>query len=169
MNPIRYNCLFLAFLSISFVLESREISNLTQDSTYLQYAEFFDTVGDLPLCLTTINELIARKEFNECYDDNYVKALYKAQNIYALIDINKAIEIYRKIQMHDKNLPSVKIENGVLTAEKFAMELDDEMLLLMKEIIIQSKMCEDLDDIKFSEGKMTIKLKPCCSCNRPGA
>ena len=177
MNTIKYICLFLTFLSISFVLEGREILNgqkmkgvkLAEDITYLELADTLEGVGDLPSSAVTLNQLIAGKESNESYNENYVQALYKAQNIYVLTDINKAIEIYRKIQKYDQNLPIVKIENGLLTAEKFAIEIDDEMLLLMKQIIIQSQMCEDLDDIEFSEGKMKIKLKPCCGCSKPSA
>lgn len=138
---------------------SNKIKSSSDDELCLNLADFLYESEDLPTSLYLYNQLINKKEIAECYDENYVKALYRAASLYVQVDINKTIEINKKIQIHDKMLSSVEINSGYLTMN-VPSEMREEKEFFMN-MLVSAGLCESADDIQYSNGEIKIKLKGC--------
>lgn len=127
--------------------------------------EFLSNPEDLSISLSLYQKLIERKESTKIFDEIYVQALYRVLQPYSLINQNMALEIIKKIEIYDKNLPKWTIENGYLIADKISPYISsEEERAWFKKTFLSSGLCGSEEDIEFSNGQIKIKLQPgCCS------
>lgn len=139
-----------------------------EDKIYINLGDSFDLAGDLLTSVFVYNQLIAKKEATQCFDEYYVKALKRACHVYSLIDEDMSLQMIEKIQVHDKYRPVCKIVNGYLVYDKVDPELTQgECWQFFTQMIIKSGLCESEGDIELINGQIKIKLKPCCCCCKP--
>lgn len=156
----------LQLLVVSAWCNQKETSQSVQnDESYFNLAGFLFEIDDLPSSLYFYNQLIKEKELIQCYDENYVKALYRASQIYGSIDPYQMLKLMEKIKIHDKTISTMEIKDGYLITNlppEMNCEFEQQYF---KQVFPTSGLCEK-DDIEFSNGQMKIKLK-CCCCQKP--
>lgn len=128
------------------------------DSLYPTLEEILNE--DLPTSLSIYHQLIEKNEAKQCYDEIYVEALYRVP--YFLVDHKRALEALKKIEIYDKNLPKMNIENGYLITDKIPPYMGEEEKLWFKKVLVASGLCKSEDDIEFANGQIKVKLKQCC-------
>lgn len=145
-----------------------KLKTAQEDRLYLNLGEILNESGDLATSLYLYNQLIEKKELNQCYDRNYIEALYRAAHLYSFIDRDQTLQIVEKLKIHDRNLPKWEIINGYLVADKVSPEMTGEKeKLFFTKMFLASGLCESEADIEFTNGQIKIKMKPCCSCRKP--
>lgn len=139
--------------------------NQNDSQICLELAMSLEKAGDIFDSIVILNQFIIPRELNQLYDQFYTNALYQLAYLYVPYDSTNARVTFVKAQKYDQNLPEVKIENGCLIAKKMSKQLDsEEAHMIMNKMFLASGICESIDDIKYTEDGLVIKMKCGCCC-----
>lgn len=167
------SCLILCFCGTGFVLEcltAVEHNNTNFTCEYLDLSRALEESDEQLASIVVLYQLVREREAVQLFDDSYVQALYRvAGGFYLINNIKTAIFLHEKARNYDKNLPVIRQENGCFIIEKFPKLILEQPQCkeCFIQMILKSGLSESMEDIKFTEDRITIKIKSGCCCHQP--